>query len=94
MASVKSCSGYPAGAPVRRTAGGRRPAGTVRIHDEAVRASPILPAGYRLLMAVYVVVVAFIVFWPTADVASGSVLGIWSVIHALGAPAWWAWPAA
>lgn len=40
------------------------------------------------LFAAYVVVVAFIVFWPTADVASHSVLGIWSLLQKVGAPAW------
>jgi glycopeptide antibiotics resistance protein len=40
------------------------------------------------LMGAYLVVVAVIVFWPTGDVASGSVRGIWSVLQVLGAPAW------
>lgn len=41
------------------------------------------------LLVAYAVVVAFIVFWPSADVATASVLGIWTF---LGAPAWFsAW---
>jgi glycopeptide antibiotics resistance protein len=39
-----------------------------------------------LLMVVYVNLVGLIVFWPTADIASGSVFGIWKVLQALGAP--------
>ena len=39
-------------------------------------------------MAVYLVVVAFIVWWPSAAVATESVNGIWSVAQEAGAPAW------
>lgn len=39
-------------------------------------------------MAVYLVVVAFIVWWPSAEVATGSVSGIWSVAQEAGAPTW------
>jgi len=35
-------------------------------------------------MALYLMIVALIVFWPTADVASGSVAGIWSLLSAWG----------
>lgn len=41
-----------------------------------------------LLMAVYLVVVAWIVFLPTADVASGSVHVIAGLLWAAGFPAW------
>jgi hypothetical protein len=37
-----------------------------------------------ILMAAYAVLVALIVFWPTAAVASGSVHGIWSVLDMVG----------
>ncbi len=37
-------------------------------------------------MAVYLVVVALIVFWPTAEVASGSVNVISSTLQSAGAP--------
>ena len=40
------------------------------------------------LMAVYLVVVALIVFWPTAGHASGSVHGIWSALQVVGVPSW------
>jgi glycopeptide antibiotics resistance protein len=40
------------------------------------------------LMAVYLVVVALIVFWPTAGHASGSVHGIWSALQVVGMPSW------
>ena len=40
------------------------------------------------LLVAYVAVVGFIVFWPTAEIATESVVGIWSVLHDLGAPAW------
>ena len=40
------------------------------------------------LLVAYAVVVAFIVFWPTADVASHSVQGIWSLLQKVDAPAW------
>ncbi|HEX6875613.1 MAG TPA: VanZ family protein [Nocardioidaceae bacterium] len=40
------------------------------------------------LLLAYGLVVAFIVFWPTADVATGSVLGIWTLIQRIGAPGW------
>jgi glycopeptide antibiotics resistance protein len=45
-------------------------------------------AAAARLMAVYLVVVALIVFWPTAGHASGSVHGIWSVLQVVGVPAW------
>jgi glycopeptide antibiotics resistance protein len=35
-------------------------------------------------MGLYLLIVALIVFWPTADVASGSVAGIWSLLSACG----------
>lgn len=41
-----------------------------------------------VLLGVYALVVAFIVFWPTADMASGSVLGIWTLLQKVGAPSW------
>lgn len=41
-----------------------------------------------LLLAVYVAVGALIVFWPSGDVASGSVVAIWDAVHEMGAPAW------
>lgn len=39
-----------------------------------------------VLMAAYLLVVAAIVFWPSADVASGSVSTLWSILERLGAP--------
>lgn len=39
-------------------------------------------------MAVYLIVVAFIVWWPTAEVATASVGGIWEVTQEVGAPGW------
>jgi glycopeptide antibiotics resistance protein len=42
----------------------------------------------RLLMAAYLVVVAFIVWWPTPDHAIDSVSAIRSVLLTLGAPDW------
>jgi len=39
-------------------------------------------------MAVYAVLAGLIVFGATAEIASGSVLGIWEVLLALGVPAW------
>jgi hypothetical protein len=40
------------------------------------------------LLAAYVLVVGFIVFWPTAEIATDSIVGIWAVLHDLGAPGW------
>jgi glycopeptide antibiotics resistance protein len=41
-----------------------------------------------VLLVIYLLVVAFIVFLPTAGIASGSVHRIWSALHAVGAPDW------
>jgi glycopeptide antibiotics resistance protein len=41
-----------------------------------------------VLLAIYLLVVAFIVFLPTAGIASGSVHRMWAVLHAAGAPTW------
>jgi glycopeptide antibiotics resistance protein len=41
-----------------------------------------------VLLAIYLLVVAFIVFLPTAGIASGSVHAIWSALQAAGAPGW------
>ena len=39
-------------------------------------------------MAGYAAVVALIVFWPSADVATTSVLGAWGVLEQIGLPSW------
>jgi glycopeptide antibiotics resistance protein len=41
-----------------------------------------------LLLVIYLLVVAFIVFLPTAGIASGSVHLIWAALQAAGAPGW------
>lgn len=50
-----------------------------------MRHEPRAAAG---LLAVYVVLVAAIVFWPTADVASASVSRLFSLLASLGSPSW------
>lgn len=39
-------------------------------------------------MAVYAVVLVFIVWWPTSQIASSSVIHIWFFLRDLGAPGW------
>ncbi len=40
------------------------------------------------LLVVYLGFVSFAVFWPTAEIAIGSVLWVRAVLRSLGAPAW------
>jgi glycopeptide antibiotics resistance protein len=58
---------------------------TAEAKSRAKASRVILPRRIAAsLMALYLLIVGLIVFWPTADVASGSVAGIWSLLSAVG----------